>query len=165
MRACPTESVAVATQQAPVLTQVPDGVLRLAQRFVEPREVVVTVRQIGILFKRRLVRRERRRGFSQILEQHALVEKQQRVGADLCQRPPIHFIGLVRPAALVEQASPVGPGGGVVRVGVHGVPVGAERALRIAALERQGLRKPVVYRRRRGGVGGLLVLHYVQHAV
>src|SRR6266436_8904362 len=119
MRACPTESAAVATQQAPVLTQVPDGVLRLAQCFVQPREVEVTVRQIGILFKRCLVRRERRRRFPQILEQHALVEQQQRVGADLRQRPPIHFIGFVRPAALVEQASPVGPRRGVVRSEEH----------------------------------------------
>src|ERR1700704_6753237 len=124
MRACPTESAAVAAQQAPVLTQVPDGVLRLAQRFVEPCEVVVTVRQIGILFKRRLVRRERRRGLTQILEQHALVEKQQRVGTDLRQRPPIHVIGFLRSAALVGQAAPVGSGGGGVRGGVHGVAVG-----------------------------------------
>src|SRR2546429_3452131 len=40
-------------------------------------------------------------------------------------------------------------GRGVVRVAVHGVPVGGERAVRIAALEVQGLRKPVMYRRRR----------------
>src|SRR2546429_8005254 len=55
-------------------------------------------------------------------------------------------------------------GRGVVRVAVHGVPVGGERAVRIAALEVQGLRKPVMYRRRRGR-GGLPVLHDVQHAV
>src|SRR2546422_9539998 len=79
MRPRLTESAAVATQQAPVLTQVPDGVLRLTQRFIEPGEVVVTVRQIGVLFECRLVRRERGRGLPQILEQHALVEQQQRV--------------------------------------------------------------------------------------
>ena len=35
MRACATESAAVAAQQTPVLTEVPDGVLRLTQRFVQ----------------------------------------------------------------------------------------------------------------------------------
>ena len=40
------------SEQAPVLAEMPDGVLRLAERLVEPREIVVAVGQTRILADR-----------------------------------------------------------------------------------------------------------------
>ena len=56
-----------------------DGVLRLSERFIQPREVVVAVGQIRILGERGLVCLERGGRIAQILEQYALVEEQQRI--------------------------------------------------------------------------------------
>src|SRR5579862_555664 len=110
---------AAARHQAAVLSEVTDGVLRLAERLVEAREVVVTVGEVGILLERGLVGIERRTDVAEILEQHALVEEQQRVAPGLAQAALVDVRGLLRLTLLVQQPAPVGPGGDVLRISLR----------------------------------------------
>src|SRR5947208_17176831 len=93
------------THETSVLPEVPDRTLRLAEGFVKSREVVVAVGELGVSLERPRVSGERRGGVPEILEQHAVVEEQQRIGTDVFCRPPAHLIRLPRPAALRPQPS------------------------------------------------------------
>src|SRR2546429_8692501 len=78
------------THETSVLPEVPDRTLRLAEGFVESREVVVAVGEGGVSLERPRGSGERRGGGPEILEQHAGGGEQQRVGADGFRRPPVH---------------------------------------------------------------------------
>src|SRR5215469_7955778 len=134
-------SATVADQTA-VLTQMTDSVLRLAERLVQPREVVVAVGEIRILGQCGLIGVERGGRIAQILQQYTLVEEQQCIGAGVSQSLPIDLGGLLRPALLVQQTAPVGPGRSITRVLVRGMAPGTQRGIRIVAFELQRLRKP-----------------------
>src|SRR5579862_923198 len=96
------ESVARA-YQAPVLTEMPDRVLRLAEGLVEAREVVVAVGEIGVRGERTLVRGERGARLADVLEQHRLVEEQQRIESHVAQAPPVDALGFVGFSQEVQQ--------------------------------------------------------------
>ena len=65
----------------------------------------MAVGEVGVSLERPRVSGERRGGVPEILEQHAVVEEQQRIGTDVFRRPPVHLIRLALPAALVQQPS------------------------------------------------------------
>src|SRR5215472_16007780 len=109
----------------------------------------MAVGEIRILSESALIRRERGRGVAEILEQHTVVEQQQRIGTDLGERAPVDLGRLTRQALLVQQPSQVGPGGGGAGILVHRVTTRDKGSLWVGTLEAERLRDPVTGRRAR----------------
>src|SRR5688572_24924464 len=72
-------SVRLADEQTAVFVEVTDGVLRLALRLVETRQVEVTIGERGVRGERALVGSERLCRAPEVLEHNTQVEHQERV--------------------------------------------------------------------------------------
>src|SRR6185437_14649143 len=144
MASAPAGSVLVARYEPPVLPEVADRMLCLAGRFVEPRQVVMAVGEVGILGDGSVVRLESRFLLPQVLECNTQVEEQQRIGAAALEGAPIHPLRSACLASLVQQASPVDPRRRIAGVRLGGARVRLDGPSRIGALEAHCLGEPVV---------------------
>src|SRR6185312_17417273 len=137
-------SVAGTVEQAAVLSEVPDRVLRVPERFVEAREVVVTVRERRIFLDRRLVRLECGARLAEVLQEHSAVEHQQSVGPALIQRAPIDVVSFPDLASFMQESTPVDPGCDVVWVDPDSVRVGTARRILVVTLKLERLGEPLL---------------------
>ena len=131
-----------ARRQPPVLAQVADGVLRLTEGFIEPRQVEVAVREGRILDDRRLIRLEGRTRATQVFEHDAEIEHQHRVRLHMTQRLAIDVLRLPELAPLMDQPAQVGPGREVRGIDTNRALVGLLCLARIDSLELDAGREP-----------------------
>src|SRR5579883_609374 len=110
-----------------------DGMLSLARRFVQPRQVVMAVGEVRILGNGGVVGLESRLLLSQILERDTQVEEQQGIGRAVLERTSVDFLGGPSVPTLVQQPAPVDPGRREPRGGLCRARVRSERRGGVAA--------------------------------